>query len=345
MTIVRSIDLGYGYVKYTTRNPNGDNPSVVTRHLPALALPVFSTFAATEGSGLKQPQTVAVNVKEALYQVGPETPLLLTGQSGRHLDGDYSRSDQYVALMLGTLAYMGEQFIDVLILGLPISTYPKEKERLTNLFRGTVNVPMIGEADRTRRLEIRHVVVLPQPVGGYLDARASVAFADGGRGSTLVIDPGFYTFDWVVMSENSTYIANRSGAIHGGMSAILRMVADKLEENLGKQIIDLFPIDAALKSGEPLVLYGKPIHLDELRPNIEARCKTNVMEMIGRLGNSADLRRVVLCGGGARLFRKGVTEALPTWDIHLSKDPMFANVRGFQGFGEEYANRIAAIAV
>ena len=105
---------------------------------------------------------------------------------------------------------------------------------------------------------------------------------------------------WIVVSENYTYISSRSGAAHGGVASVLRMVADELEEEFGKTIADLFPIDRALKSGEPMRFYGKSISLDKYKPLIDAKCESYVSDMVARLGDTGELSRVVLCGGGAR---------------------------------------------
>ena len=44
-----------------------------------------------------------------------------------------------------------------------------------------------------------------------------------------------------------------------------------------------------------------------------------------------------LVGGGAFLFKKAVKAAFPKHRIHEVKEPMFANVRGFQLAGQNYA--------
>ena len=49
------------------------------------------------------------------------------------------------------------------------------------------------------------------------------------------------------------------------------------------------------------------------------------------------LQNIILVGGGAFLFRKAVKAAFPKHRIHEVKEPMFANVRGFQLAGQNYA--------
>ena len=49
------------------------------------------------------------------------------------------------------------------------------------------------------------------------------------------------------------------------------------------------------------------------------------------------LQNIVLVGGGAFLFKKAVSAAFPKHRIHEVKEPLFANVRGFQIAGQNYA--------
>jgi hypothetical protein len=48
-------------------------------------------------------------------------------------------------------------------------------------------------------------------------------------------------------------------------------------------------------------------------------------------------QNIILVGGGAFLFKHAVKEAFPRHKIHEIKDPIYANVRGFQIAGMNYA--------
>jgi plasmid segregation protein ParM len=341
--VVRAIDLGYGYIKYTTRNRSGAVPEIVTRTIPALAIPVTSG-TIDDNVGLRKPQTITVTVREQAFQVGPDSPLFLHGDSGRHLASDYSRSTHYEALMLGTLAYIDEPAIDLLVLGLPITRCTKEeKDRIAQLYTGTVQIPVPGEDDRTRKLNVKRCVVLPQPFGGYLDALAQSA--DGGQswlGSTLVIDPGYFTFDWIVVSSAKTYVPTRSGALHGGMSAVHRAIADNMQRVSGIYTSSLHHIDTAMKSGDKLVIEGREFDLKSFEGVVTAKCNAQVADMVSRLGDRADIRRIVLCGGGAKVMHGAIAAAFPHMPIISLKDAMHANVRGFQKLGMAVAKDVVA---
>ena len=52
---------------------------------------------------------------------------------------------------------------------------------------------------------------------------------------------------------------------------------------------------------------------------------------------SYSFQNIILVGGGAFLFKKAVKAAFPKHKIHEMKDPMYANVKGFQIAGMNYA--------
>ena len=59
--------------------------------------------------------------------------------------------------------------------------------------------------------------------------------------------------------------------------------------------------------------------------------------MLRRIGEIYDVRNIILVGGGAFLFRKAVKAVFSTHQILEVKEPMFANVRGYQIAGMDYA--------
>ena len=58
--------------------------------------------------------------------------------------------------------------------------------------------------------------------------------------------------------------------------------------------------------------------------------------MMRRIGPAYDVHNVILVGGGAFLFRKAVKQAFASHAILEVKEPMFANVRGYQIAGVNY---------
>jgi len=59
--------------------------------------------------------------------------------------------------------------------------------------------------------------------------------------------------------------------------------------------------------------------------------------MMRRIGGAFNVQHVILAGGGAFLFKKAVKQAFSTHQVLEVKEPMFANARGYQVAGLNFA--------
>jgi plasmid segregation protein ParM len=80
------------------------------------------------------------------------------------------------------------------------------------------------------------------------------------------------------------------------------------------------------------------------RPLAESVAQQAVSTMRQWIETPESLQNIVLVGGGAFLFKKAVSAAFPKHRIHEVKEPLFANVRGFQIAGQNYAATSMAAA-
>jgi len=55
-----------------------------------------------------------------------------------------------------------------------------------------------------------------------------------------------------------------------------------------------------------------------------------VSAMVQHIDNSHAFENIILVGGGAFMFKRAVKKAFPRHTIHEVRDPLYANVRGFQ---------------
>ncbi len=67
-----------------------------------------------------------------------------------------------------------------------------------------------------------------------------------------------------------------------------------------------------------------------------------VSSMMQWIETSYSFQNIILVGGGPFLFKKAVKEAFPKHKIHEIKEPMYANVKGFQIAGTNYARSTLA---
>ena len=110
----------------------------------------------------------------------------------------------------------------------------------------------------------------------------------------LVIDPGYYTLDWVV-AQGIKVNGARSGAQPGGMSSVLGAMAESISQRIGVQITDVSAIDDAIRTGQKPRFFGKELDIaDQIllaigrTPNTEGLGLEEAGVTMGTRGGSSD---------------------------------------------------------
>lgn len=323
--VVRALDLGWGYTKYSKLNAAGE--------LEYLSFPSLAPRASGLGlslGDLGQRDTIIVSVEGTDYEVGPDSRDLDTNDSTRNLNDQYIHTDQYKAVLRGALHYIGEPVIDGLVVGLPVSGMANA-EKLKEMCKGT------HKLNAKDSVTVKDVRVVPQPVGGLMYCLSQPQMpgleylADE---INLVIDPGFLTFDFVT-TNGKKIIENRSNAHAGGVSKVLRAICESLSTKFGIKYDNLGAIDKAL-ARRKLRINGIQEDLDEhirsTRPVIEG--SVNYMKNI--VGDGADIDNIILLGGGSMLYQKAIKSFYPNHSIVVLENSQMANVMGFQIIGESH---------
>lgn len=336
---VRAIDVGYGNTKYTMFHNTGDE--VVCASFPSIA-PQASVGPDLSGGVFQRRNTHVIEIGGVRYEVGKDARLAQDASYGRILDPAYSLTDTYLALVRGAIAYMEVPHIDVLVVGLPVNTFEANQAALTARVAGQHRIP--NGNDGWRNVEVADVKVLPQPIGGLFDhAVRNNLYGRMKSQMNLLIDPGYYTLDWVV-AQGLKMINARSGAHSGGMSAVLSAMGEAISRKLGEQLTDYSAIDDALRNGTNPRFFGREFPIAEFIELGKAKARQFVAVLANKVGSGADIDNIVLVGGGANFFRDVLQEKFPNHQIIIASDPMFANVRGFQYAGEQMANAAAFAA-
>lgn len=333
--IVRAIDVGFGNVKYTTTSSR-DEKTMGAKLFPSLvAPPVAATAGADVIAGRRA--TVTVKVDGALFEVGPDVERVIGTRDSRTLHRDYSTTVEYKALLLGAISYMGVEMIDTLVLGLPVNA-PKEKyAALKQRFTGDLEIAM------GRVVKIKDVEVVAQPMGSFLEFAWQTGILGRVRDqSTLIIDVGFFTLDWVVM-RGSEPAAARTGGYDAGVSEVLKRVNDAIKKELQCDDISINRLDQGLRDGN-IRLYGKEYEMARFLPAASSAISEGLNALLGKVGASDDIDAIYLSGGGAALYLDAVKRAFPKHEVRTVGDAIYSNVRGFQIFGELKASRMARVA-
>lgn len=326
--IVRAIDLGWGYTKFS-------HLDVETETLKYSSFPSLAPRSAgldLSMSILGKRDTVVVDVDGTKYEVGPDAGDLDTNDASRNLNDQYIHTEQYKAVFYGALHYIGEPVIDLLVVGLPLSNM-NAAAKLKALMVGTHKLT----AEMT--VEVKDCLVLPQPLGGLYyclslgKTRDDFEFLN--EEMNLVIDPGFLTFDFL-LSNGEKVVENRSSAHTGGVSKVLRAIAESISGKFGTKYDNLSAIDRGLRRRK-LKINGEVESLDEHIKNTRSVVEGSVNYMKNLVGDGSDIDNIILLGGGSHIYHKTISAYYPKHTILTLEDAQTANVQGFQLAGEKFA--------
>lgn len=330
--VVRAVDVGRGNTKYIADVKDGEPQCAM---FPSQAHP-GETASEHDGWGTGR-KTVCVPVEGLVYEVGPEVHLAADVFNSNVLQHDrYAETPEYLALVLGALHYMQVDAIDLLIVGLPVATF-KLKRHVAALERRLTGEHELGKG---RRIRIRRVKAIAQPAGalmyyGLLQNRV----AQLRKERSLIVDPGRRTFDWIV-TQGMQQIDKRSHSVPRGMHDVLHALVEGISRNTGAHYREYEMVDTALRTGKKLVIFQKDYDLSQHLPLARKVPEQAVAEMMHYVGDAGDIRNIIQVGGGAFFYKAALKSAFPNHAIQELKDPIFANVKGFQYAGMELAKSL-----
>lgn len=330
--IVRAVDVGRGNVKFIAAAKSGE---LKCEMFPAEAHPA-EVVHELDGWGPRR-KTVSIPVGKLVYEVGPDARLAADVFNANVLQHDrYCESDEYLALMLGAVHYMDVPAVDLLIVGLPVATF-KLRKVVAALERRIEGEHLLGAG---RRVTIGKVKAVPQPAGALMSyGLLQNRLAEVRRERSLIVDPGRRTFDWLV-TQGMQQIEKRSSSVNRGMFDVVQSIADGIGRSTSSQFRDHDAIDWALRTRKKLVVYQRDYDIEQHLPLARKIPEQAVAEMMRYVGDAGDIKNILLVGGGAFFFKPALKAAFPHHTISELKDPIFANVRGFQYAGMDLARSL-----
>lgn len=322
---VLGMDIGYSNLKIAYGN-NDDN--CVVKVLPIGAGP--SDLLPIKILGEKtDDKSVYVYIDDQKWVVGVE-PNRLQGWD-RELHKDYPSTKSYKALYYASLLLSEQSQIDLLVTGLPVdqSLDLEYKNKLIESLKGTHQItPKVS-------VTVKDVMVIPQPVGAYLDVIKSYSNNDDlldviNNGKTVVIDPGYFSVDWVVIDCGEVRYKS-SGTSLKAMSVLIEEVNELIKADYGSSP-GKNKIEEAVRSGEnQLYIHGSKVNITNY---IELASKKVSEEALVAMRTSirdleSNVDTVIITGGGANSYRKAVENIFPNSRIVISDNPVAANATGF----------------
>lgn len=214
--------------------------------------------------------------------------------------------------------------------GLPISTYFKNgvvNKSAIDMKKESLK-KAISALDNSAMPRIKSHQVFPEGLAAFID----YAIDDAGElrinpnEETIgIVDIGGRTTDIAVVVPYLTIDHARSGSQDIGVLNLLEALKSAVSEKLNADV-PLHLIDKALRTRK-LIAWGNSHDvgelIDECTKNVFERI---VREMDRRFGSAVDITKILLVGGGARVF-SNVSAQYP--NIVIPDDPEYANARGF----------------
>jgi len=320
--IVRSIDVGFRNTKFVVAT---DERGIECAVFPSVA-PTANGRNLSEAMGRRR-DTVTITVEGIDYEVGPDALLAEKPIPTQTLGDDFCLTPEYLALVRGALHRMRVKVVDLLVVGLPVSTFQFRKADLARRLHG---LHPVGPG---KTVEVREVKVLAQPHGALIDyALTSGRMSMIRNQRNLIIDCGGRTFDFLVTQAFKVF-EQRSDDTKRGMYDVLRVLAAEISQALGTEYTDYEKLDLALRTGTQPLIFGQPYDLG-LHLKAARKIAEEAVSYLRRfVENASDIDAIILSGGSAFFFRDAICSAFPRHAVHELTDPLYANVRGFQQFG------------
>ena len=324
--IVRAVDVGSGNTKFVTQ---ADGADIRCASFPSVAYP--SSDDAPSWPASERKKTVCIPIGPLFYEVGPDINLAADTFRAKQLHDEYTETPEYMALLRGALSMMKVSHIDLLVVGLPVALLAVKKASLEKAMTGRHDV------GGGKTVTVGKALAVAQPQGALVHfASTNQKMTTISNELSLIIDPGSRTFDWLV-ARGMRLVQKQSYSFNRGMSDVLRLLATEITKEIGSPYRDYDAIDLALRTGKNPVIFQRPYEMKRLLPLAETVAEQAVSTMKEWIEAPHSLQNIILVGGGAFLFRRAVKAAFPKHRIHEVKEPMFANVRGFQLAGQNYA--------
>jgi len=324
MTTVLGLDIGYGYTKGMTTRGQTVIPSLVG---PAEAIRYESDVVEENGHG------VAVQVGDRMRFVG-EYASVQSASASQTLDVTRTGSDEQKALFYAVASELVRTKDDRLavVSGLPVADFDdRNKDALRAMLQGDHEVRRRGK--RARRFTVGGVYVVPQAMGSLfalvLDRRGQLVDGDLARGRVGIVDVGTLTTNYILV-DRLRYVETGSDSVTSGMSEMLGKVAKDLKREHGLDwALQLGLVDQAVRA-RSVEVYGAPVNIAGLvQPHLEALAETIVSRARSLWGIGADLRAVVVTGGGSNELVPYIRKAYPQNTRTAGGDPQLTNCLGF----------------
>lgn len=241
----------------------------------------------------------------------------IIGEGNFETELNKSSKDNFIPLLYTGIALSSTDEFNSVVCGLPINQYKDNHKNLEELIeRNKIKNLRVNGKERT--IVIENFKVYPEGIGAYYNLNSSE--------DIILIDIGGRTTDIAYVADNKH---QKSSTVAVGTLNIYKAIADIINSKYSLDL-RLKDIDRIIDRGA-LTIDGEKINLSFIT-NI---LKSNFMKIKEDLDFKFNARteRIVLVGGGAKLFSKAFMNRYSNCSI--ADDPIYSNAKGFKKVGEK----------
>ena len=326
--MILGMDIGYSNLKLVYGDPKSPEKKTACI-LPAGAGPVEKVNKTIMGE--VPSDVLQVKVGDELWAAGVAHNRL--DNTVRQLHEDYPTSPAYQALFHASLLQANTPVIDLLITGLPVSQYYDRKYRLALQERLTGR----HEVAPDTTVDVKRVIIMPQPVGGYLHFLDTVTHAQQSADGVLaIVDPGFFSFDWTIF-EHGDLLEHRGGTDLSAVSCVFEEAEKMIKQAHNvRGAVSMSRLETNIREGRDKLFIGKKristAKLINEAANKVADGAFSALKLSVRL-HGGGLNMIHLVGGGAVMYEDAARLHFPDCSISVDSEPVLANALGYFSYG------------
>jgi hypothetical protein len=214
------------------------------------------------------------------------------------------------------------------VLSIPVGEFNVQKDKeVRQLLQGDYAINGLNGATLHVQMQPQDLIIIPEGQGTFWD----MAFAPDGtmleryiKGSTAVVDIGYYTTDIVLLQEG-IYVVGGAQSSDIGIGNVAAAVLEDLRRQ-GAYGLDIWQLDEML-SQPRLEINGQTYDTSISVHNELVTLTERIMNFANSTLRGKNIRNVILTGGGSQLVYPYLNKALlPNW--LLAVNPRRGNVDG-----------------
>lgn len=256
----------------------------------------------------------------------------------RHLTPEYKRTPEWKALFHAGLLHSEWDEIDLLVMGLPCDeVYQPASEEVRKLENFVVGEHEVAAG---KTVKVKAAKIVAQPLGsiaGYFVADATEEEKESmlDQATTLIVDPGYYSCDVVVL-HNGSIMKDSAFSTQHSVREICEIVEQKINTKSPSSPCQPGEIEEQIRRKK----YTMPLkgQLYDFSNELIEACEKVALDAISEIesvlhSHSIYPRVTMLTGGGANLFAPTFKKNMHTDSVLVAKAPVMLNCFGYLSWG------------